>query len=348
MNSPFFFGRWLVCLAGAIACPSWGSLPAAIACQSTGLGPTLRSIQSVIPEGQEDLQPAPELPAGETRLWEIGLEITAHENCSNLRALFPVPLDWPEQTVAIVGEDSTANVTRTELGRDENGARRMSLWIAGLAAGEQAHVLLRLEITRRPQNVPGDTASLVFAKKPPREVKAWLVPSPQIESRSRVIRDLADSLPIDASLPAWSQVELIYDWVRDNIRYEFAAQNRSCLECLESRKGDCGEMTGLFVALCRARGIPARSVWIPDHAYPEFYLEDAAGNGHWFPCQVAGSRDFGGLAESRPALQKGDRYRLPGQRDESRFLQPTLACDGSAGMKFILRPVDDPPSPRER
>ena len=41
---------------------------------------------------------------------------------------------------------------------------------------------------------------------------------------------------------------------------------------LRDGTGDCEELSSLFIALCRAHGIPARTVWVPDHCYPEFYL----------------------------------------------------------------------------
>ena len=52
-------------------------------------------------------------------------------------------------------------------------------------------------------------------------------------------------------------------------------------------------------------------VWVPGHCYPEFYLEDAEGRGHWIPCQAAGTRAFGSMPEHRPILQKGDNFRVP-------------------------------------
>jgi hypothetical protein len=102
-------------------------------------------------------------------------------------------------------------------------------------------------------------------------------------------------------------------------------------------------MTALFIAICRARGIPARAVWIPQHTYPEFYLEDGQGNGHWFPCQVAGPYEFGGMTEAFPILQKGDNFKIPGLPRARRFVQPTLSADGGpVKLESIMRRVDKP------
>ena len=121
--------------------------------------------------------------------------------------------------------------------------------------------------------------------------------------------------------------------MRENVEYKFDTQIHSCLDALDSGKGDCEELSSLFIAICRARDIPARAVWIPGHTYPEFYLLDENGNGQWFPCQAAGSRQFGEMNERRPVLQKGDRFKVSGQKELQRYAQPTLKCrDASAAL----------------
>jgi hypothetical protein len=57
--------------------------------------------------------------------------------------------------------------------------------------------------------------------------------------------------------------------------------------------------------------VPARTVWVEGHCYPEFYLVDGKGNGSWYPCQAAGSRAFGSMPDQLPILQKGDNFRDP-------------------------------------
>ena len=104
--------------------------------------------------------------------------------------------------------------------------------------------------------------------------------------------------------------------------------------------------------MCRNNGIPARAVWIPGHCYPEFYLENAAGQGFWFPCQAAGTRAFGAMPEYRPVLQKGDSFRIPGNPRPQRYVAESLkAVKATANpvVKFIRERVDtDPPSDSEQ
>ena len=118
-----------------------------------------------------------------------------------------------------------------------------------------------------------------------------------------------------------------------------ARRRKGALAALRDGTGDCEEMTSLFIAVCRASDIPARTVWVPGHCYPEFYLEDEEGKGHWFPCQAAGSRDFGGILEYRPVLQKGDNFRPPYDRSErQRYLAEHLTgTGGKPTVKFVRK-----------
>jgi len=68
---------------------------------------------------------------------------------------------------------------------------------------------------------------------------------------------------------------------------------------------------------------------------PEFYLEDDKGKGHWFPCQSAGAREFGGINDTRPILQKGDNFRGPKgkQRYMAEHLTGKPAAPAAASRK---------------
>ena len=88
-------------------------------------------------------------------------------------------------------------------------------------------------------------------------------------------------------------------------------------------------MSALFVSLCRLSGISARTVWVEGHDYPEFYLVDKQGKGHWIPAQVVGPPWFGEITEYRPIFQKGDRFYDPLQKEYVRYVPHTVrVADG--------------------
>jgi hypothetical protein len=156
------------------------------------------------------------------------------------------------------------------------------------------------------------------------------MPSPKIESRDPRIRALAKEIGADKE-NAWDRVEAIYDWVRAKVKYK-TGDLKGAVAALKDGTGDCEELTSLFIAICRAAGIPARTVWVPGHCYPEFYLEDKEGKGHWFPCQAAGTRAFGGIPENRPILQKGDCFHPPwNRRIQQRYMAEYLSGTPSPG-----------------
>ena len=138
-------------------------------------------------------------------------------------------------------------------------------------------------------------------------------------------------------------MEAIYDWVRTNIQFvdNQGLEPVDTLTTLEREHGDCDEMSCLFIALCRAAGIPARLVQVPGHVYAEFHLLDAEGNGHWFPCQLAGTRAFGQMPEHRPVLQKGDNLVSPhaGRKKYLILPQHVTATSGAPRVEIVVQRV---------
>ena len=272
----------------------------------------------------------------ETEQWKVGVKITAKGgNCSGLFATIPVPTEWePEQIVRVIKEDFSSEVRSVKFRTIDGGVKQMLVNIPNLPAGKTAHALITYEVDRHPTKAPEDTSGfeLPVKKRLPRQLKKYLAASPFIEVRNRQIRSVAKDLK-DPELEAWEQVEKIYDWVRENVEYENGPL-KGALAALRDKNGDCEELTSLFIALCRSMDIPARTVWVPDHCYPEFYLQDAEGNGQWFPCQAAGARAFGSMYETRPVLQKGDNFKVPEKKDRQRYVSEFLK-----GLKSNGKPV---------
>jgi len=80
------------------------------------------------------------------------------------------------------------------------------------------------------------------------------------------------------------KVRAIYDYVVENMQYEIVGKDDlGAVHAAKQKKGDCTEYSDLFVALCRAKGIPARVITgytarfdeiSPKHHWVEVHLKD--------------------------------------------------------------------------
>jgi transglutaminase-like putative cysteine protease len=251
-----------------------------------------------------------------------------------------VPIDWPEQTVKLIAEEKSPLVKKLSYRLVGEAARQMVIEIPQLPAGEEASAFVTFEITRHTLTSPEDTSVFVIPKKLDRGLREYLTDSPAIESRHGKIRALAKEATAGKQ-SGWETVEALYDAARAKVRYK-EGPLKGGLRALEEGEGDCEDISSLFIAMCRASEIPARTVWVghPEsgHCYPEFYLQDGEGAGYWIPCQAAGDRAFGSMPELRPILQKGDDFRIPEHRQRQRYVSEFFrAADAKAqpDVRFV-------------
>ena len=81
-----------------------------------------------------------------------------------------------------------------------------------------------------------------------------------IESKEGEIVALSQQLTSDKP-SSWEKARAIYDWIGGNISYTgYYPKSRGALFALRNRSGDCSEFSDLLIALCRAAGIPARTL----------------------------------------------------------------------------------------
>ncbi len=151
------------------------------------------------------------------------------------------------------------------------------------------------------------------------------------------------------NLTTWQRIEKIYDYVQKSIEY-VEGEDHNAVETLQRGKGDCHDVSALFVALLRADKIPARMVWVHEHQYPEFCLQDAEGKLHWFPCESSGMRAFGEMPTARVIMQKGDNFSVPERpRDALRYASDFLIGkpvpgSGKPKVRYIRDLLDDGPT----
>lgn len=278
------------------------------------------------------------LPDPSVETWRFGMILTTPVRCENVHATFTVPIDWPEQSIEPIDQrvDSRVRYEFREL--PAGVAKQVVIEIPVVAAGSTVHATADIQITKSNLAAPESTDGLTVPAKLDRSLRMFTGTSPNIDSSNGLIKRAARELLENAPEEGWRRVETIYDFVREKVQY-VEGPIRNASDALKTGQGDCEDMTSLFVALCRNARIPARMVWIPGHCYPEFYLEAPNGKGHWYPCQAAGTRQFGQMQETRPIIQKGDRFKVPESSSQVRYLTETFRCDrkgkGTPRPKFL-------------
>lgn len=293
-------------------------------------------------EGQ--VEPRVGFDQPETHRWRVGLHLKTRSTCEDVTATFPIPVDWPEQEVRVVNKNVDAAVTAWTTRPAPGGTTQVVVKMRRVTAGSEVDALFDFDVKKFRITPPEQVDDLVIPKKVDRDIRRmYLGTSPEIDYKHRLVRDAFQKITAEPYENAWQLVRNIYDHVRDQVRY-VNGPLRKASDALRLGHGDCEEMTSLVVGLCRSADIPARMVWIPDHCYPEFYLEDSQGHGHWFPCQAAGTPQFGGMEEYKPILQKGDHFKVPEKRAPQRYLTEFFTCrvrgKGDPRPDFMLQRIE--------
>ena len=114
--------------------------------------------------------------------------------------------------------------------------------------------------------VVGETASRIFLEKDALSLplqagghEASLASTVFCQADDTDIRKTARGI-VGGERNAWRAAKKIAEWIDGELTPNYDVGFASAREILENREGDCSEHTVLFVALCRAAGIPARAL----------------------------------------------------------------------------------------
>jgi hypothetical protein len=295
--------------------------------------------QLVAPDAAAELL-GPKLGDARIQRYRVGVIVKAVGGpVRGIYATLPVPAPWPEQRVRIVEEQVSRGVRGPHYRPLAAGVEQMVVSIPSVAAGAAEHAIVTFELERFAILLPEDPAAWRIPAKPDRDLRTHLGSSPYVETRDPKIVKFAKEAAGD--LEGWRKVEAIYDAVREKVEYR-NGDLKGARRALADGWGDCEELTCLFIAAARSQGIPARTVWVEGHCYPEFYLEDEAGVGCWHPCQAAGTRAFGSMPDQLPILQKGDSFRDPDRpgkqlRYVAEFLKGAAVAGGGKPVVTWIR-----------
>jgi hypothetical protein len=169
--------------------------------------------------------------------------------------------------------------------------RRMRLKLSGLDVGKLEALPWggsQTLLESGDDHVVVETRSRLF-----REAESLTLPVPDGEWRDSLASTVfcqADDKDIRAAARgivgeernAWRAAKTIAEWVDREVTANYDVGFASAREILDNREGDCSEHTVLFVALCRASGIPARAVVgimygggiFAYHMWPEVFVGD--------------------------------------------------------------------------
>lgn len=113
------------------------------------------------------------------------------------------------------------------------------------------------------------------------DLKDFLKQEKYIEKDHSRIQQIAENI---TGQNETDTVKSIYEYVIDNLEYEGPAREQlGAVTAAKCKKGDCTEYSDLFVALCRAKNIPARVATgftvrsddvPPRHHWSEVYLQE--------------------------------------------------------------------------
>ena len=116
------------------------------------------------------------------------------------------------------------------------------------------------------------------------------------DALNSAIRSLANNLTAGKTT-VWAKAEAIFNWVRDNINYEYYADTKyKATGTLSNKRGNCCDHSNLIVAHCRAADIPARyshgknckfsSGLNTGHVWAQIYVD-----GVWYSADATSSRN---------------------------------------------------------
>jgi hypothetical protein len=309
-------------------------------------------VQAVIPvvgDGKWIWNETPPGPTGylEPRCFElsIGIELSGEGDARNIEAATPVPLDHPEQKIdAVRLETEGCQASFQEI---DEGASLLYLSASQIARGQTIRAIAHYKLTLKKQYL-GHAAEQFPARQPPPPSlvrKHYLQESPGIQTGSPEVRKLLVQLRSQEQPHPWQLAERCQAWIAENIQPR-VGKFIGVVNCLKARHGDCEEMAAIFVAVCRAAGIPARLVWVPNHNWAEFYLTDHEGAGCWIPAHTACYHWFGWTGVHELVIQKGDRVVPPHERKPQRLLGDWLKWVGKRpGARFAAEFKPLPPVP---
>ncbi len=208
---------------------------------------------------------------------------------------------------------------------DEAQGNRLAFWNVNYRSTAEYSIAFRIDLAPIKYQIDPGNLGAYDTSSP--EYQLYTKATATIQSAHAEIVSLANQIAGSETNPYY-QARAIHAWVVENVRgwsQGGEPPGRDALTVLRARSAGCDGFSALFIALLRARGIPARFVagihtgyrgyftttddWrqMGFHAWTEFHLP---GYG-WIQSDAsAGARNFAEIDEPRIVLMRGEDVEL--------------------------------------
>ena len=196
----------------------------------------------------------PEMTAA--RYWAFVENIQVTGDAPEVRLWVALPMNRLGQKVEI-GEIYPEPAAVVD---DPLGGNRVILWrLTDLEGADDAYAYYDFKFAGEEVNVDVDPSKIEPYDEESAEYQRYTRSEPWIEVTDAIVAQ-AGEIVGDETNPYY-KAKKIFDWVVYNIRYESPDLDHcSATKSFARRAGDCGGFSVIFCALCRAAGVPARTV----------------------------------------------------------------------------------------
>lgn len=258
-KSRLFLTVIIVLLLVAFAIFTSTTLPAAAA---PGISQTASTFASITETQANNDLVFRHLGEPQTREMKVMVHLKNNQSTASRNLHIQVPLlakiDSPYEEVVA----EKFSLQPVEIIEDARGGRYAVFVVDSVPSGQEKILIISYTLKLYP-------LAYDFSKKGDNELYPtqidnldyYLSPAAKIESKDPKIIATATAVGKTAKSKL-EKAELFYKFVIDNVKINISSpyRNKGALSALEHKEGVCEDMASLFVALCRASGIPARIV----------------------------------------------------------------------------------------